>query len=97
MALEDGYVLAGELIKATLSSPGSPSGNISLQELQKALSSYQSKRMKRVANTRRATSRLKGWALIRSSFWRNMIDFFIPYLPDAIFRKPYQALLDEEI
>ena len=86
MALEDAYVLAGEIIK---------SNNTKI--VQDALFSYQQQRQPRVARAYRLSHKMRGWALIRSKILRKIVDFCIPFLPDSFIIAEYQKLLNEEI
>jgi 2-polyprenyl-6-methoxyphenol hydroxylase-like FAD-dependent oxidoreductase len=86
MALEDGYVLAGELMQVSEKYP-----------LSVALRNYEIKRKKRVEIAWKLTHKMKAWALIRSKFIRRIVNFFIPYFPEWYFVKDYHALMKEEI
>ncbi len=86
MALEDGYVLAGELMKV--------SDSYSLEE---ALHSYQARRKGRVAVAQKLTARMKAWGLIKSKWLRRVVNLCVPYFPESIFVNEYNALLKEEI
>jgi 2-polyprenyl-6-methoxyphenol hydroxylase-like FAD-dependent oxidoreductase len=86
MAMEDGYVLAGELMKVTSEYP-----------LTKALRKYQTVRRKRVRLARKLTNRMRAWAFIKSKLLRQIVNFFVPYIPQSFFTKTYHELLREEI
>ncbi len=86
MAMEDGYVFAGELMKV--------SGTYSLAE---ALQRYQAVRKKRVATARTLTNRMRAWALIESRLLRRLVNILIPFIPQSFFTKKYHQLLREEI
>lgn len=86
MALEDGYVLAGELMQVSQQYP-----------LSKALQNYEIKRKKRVKIAWTLTHKMRVWALIRSRFLRKIINLFVPFFPEKYFVKDYNALMKEEI
>jgi 2-polyprenyl-6-methoxyphenol hydroxylase-like FAD-dependent oxidoreductase len=86
MALEDGYVLAGELMKVS-----------ETNSLTSALSNYQKIRESRVKTAFMVTNKMKMWALIRSKILRRCVDLCVPYFPEKFFVRDYQKLLNEEI
>lgn len=87
MAMEDGYILAGELLKVA-----------SDYSITKALSVYEFKRKKRVAIARKLTNRMRGWAFIKSKWLRKVVNTILPSsLPHQFFTKHYHKLLSEEI
>jgi 2-polyprenyl-6-methoxyphenol hydroxylase-like FAD-dependent oxidoreductase len=86
MAMEDGYVLAAELMKV--------SDSYSLQE---ALKKYEKQRKRRVDIAYRLTWKMKTWGLIRSKVLRRFINFCAPFFPESYFVKDYNTLLKEEI
>ncbi len=86
MAMEDGYILAGELMKV--------SGNYPLS---KALTTYQTVRKERVATARSLTNRMRAWASIKSKPVRWGVNLLIPFIPQSFFTKKYHRLLQEEI
>jgi 2-polyprenyl-6-methoxyphenol hydroxylase-like FAD-dependent oxidoreductase len=86
MALEDGYILAGELMQISKN-----------YFLNKALSNYETKRKKRVKVAYILTHKMKEWALTRSKLLRKIFDFFLPFFPEKYIVKDYYKLLDEEI
>lgn len=86
MALEDGYVLAAELMKVTGSYP-----------LDRALKNYETVRKARVTKARRLTAKMEAWGQIRSRLLRRLVNIFIPYFPKTLIVKDYDALLREEI
>ena len=86
MALEDGYVLAGELLQVSETYP-----------LSKALHNYESKRKKRVKIARRLTHKMRAWALIRSRLLRKFVNLLVPYFPERYFVRDYETLMREEI
>lgn len=86
MAMEDSYVLAGELMKVSGERP-----------LTKALHEYQGARKKRVALARKLTNRMRAWAFIKSKPLRKFVNFFVPYIPQSFFTNTYHELLREEI
>lgn len=86
MAMEDGYVLAGELMRVS-----------DTYSLATALTQYEKVRKCRVATARSLTNRMRGWAFIKSKWMRKCVNFFIPYVPQNFFTKQYHKLLKEEI
>jgi 2-polyprenyl-6-methoxyphenol hydroxylase-like FAD-dependent oxidoreductase len=86
MAMEDGYVLAGELMKV--------SDKYTLVE---ALSHYQDVRKKRVKIARNLTNRMRGWYSVKSKFFRKIINLFIPLFTLSFLVDKYHKLLREEI
>ena len=86
MAMEDGYVLAGELMKV---------GDI--YSLKVALRAYQDKRKKRVRIARNLTNRMRGWAFVKSRILRKIINAWMPFFPVSFLLNKYHRLLREEI
>jgi 2-polyprenyl-6-methoxyphenol hydroxylase-like FAD-dependent oxidoreductase len=86
MALEDGYVLAGELMKV------SPT-----YTLDEALKNFELKRRKRIKIARRLTNKMKAGAFIRSRIARKVLDVLLPYLPESYLINDFNKLLREEI
>ncbi len=86
MAMEDGYVLAGELLKV--------SAEYSLKE---ALQAYQNTRKKRVHTALQVTNRMRAWAFIKSKLLRKIINLIVPFVPQYFFTNKYHKLLKEEI
>lgn len=86
MALEDAYILAGEIIKAHND-----------KSINDALASYQKQRKPRVVRAYSLSHKMRGWALIRSKILRKIVDFGIPFLPDSFIISEYQKILNEEI
>lgn len=86
MALEDGYILAGELMRVS-----------NEYVLDAALRNYETARQGRFQVARKVTNKMKGWVLIRSRILRGIVNFFIPFFPEKYFIKDYQDLLQEEI
>lgn len=87
MAMEDAYVLSGELLKA----------KNGLQGVADALWSYERKRKNRVRLAKKATANMRWWALSRSSLLQRIVLFFAPYTPTKYFTKSFHALLKQEI
>ncbi len=87
MALEDAYVLAGELIKAK-------NGERSLQE---ALGYYEKSRQKRVRFAKNATANMRWWAINKSPNFFRMIRLIGPYFPVNHFTADFHQLLKQEI
>jgi len=86
MAMEDAYVLAGELMKI--------SETYSTKE---ALTTYQKVRKVRVAIARTLTNRMRAWAFIKSKWLRKCINLIIPFIPQTFITNQYNKLLREEI
>lgn len=86
MALEDGYVLATELMKVS-----------ETYTLSSALKNYEKKRRPRVDVARRLSTNMKRWSLISSKTIRRAVDLFVPYFPEKFLVKDYFRLFDEEI
>ena len=86
MAMEDGYVLAGELMKISAA-----------YTFERALATYQRVRKERVKNARVLTNRMRAWAFVKSRFLRKVINAIIPLIPQAFFVNGYHKLLREEI
>ena len=86
MAMEDGYVLAGELMKIS-----------STYTYDQAFANYQKTRQKRVKIAHSLTNRMRAWAFIKSKLWRKIVNILIPLIPQSFFTKKYHQLLKEEI
>lgn len=86
MALEDGYVLASQLMQV--------SETYSLAE---ALQNYEKKRKGRVGLAMKLTQKMKGWVVIKSKFWRGVVNFILPFFPAWYLTKDYHKLMKEEI
>ncbi len=86
MAMEDGYVLAGELMKVS-----------STYLLKDALSNYQDVRKKRVAIARSLTNGMRGWAFLKSKILRKFLNINMRFLPLSYIMNKYHKLLREEI
>lgn len=86
MALEDGYVLAAELMKVSEKYP-----------LSEALKQYETQRRKRVNKAYKLTYKMKTWALVKSKILRKLINIITPYFPESFFVNDYHALMKEEI
>jgi len=87
MALEDAYVLAGELIKEAESS----------KDVTKAFESYERLRRDRVKRVRKFTHRMGAWLAVTSPLLRKLINIAIPHIPERIFSDKYFELLREEL
>ncbi|HVN26577.1 MAG TPA: NAD(P)/FAD-dependent oxidoreductase [Candidatus Paceibacterota bacterium] len=88
LAMEDAYVLAGELKKA----PDASEGAIS-----RALEAYEAKRRRRVEEARTLTNRMQGWATIRSPLLRKIVNRCVPFLPESWITDNYFSFMREEI
>lgn len=86
MALEDGYVLAGELMQVQASYP-----------LNTALKNFEKKRRGRVKIARRVTDKMKSWAMIKSPLIHHILVKLSPIVPEWYFTKDYHAIMREEI
>ncbi len=86
MALEDSYILAGELMKI------SPE-----YSLDAALKFYNRVRQKRVRRSLSLTHKMGDWAVVRSKVLRKLFDAIVPYFPSRYLVRDFEALLDEEI
>ncbi len=87
MAMEDAYILSGEIYKAK-------QNDISIEE---ALRSYEKSRKKRVATAKRVTKGMRWWAISESSFIQKLVSLFLPYVPPEYFTKDFHKLLKKEI
>jgi len=87
MAMEDAYVLAGELLKCK-------QGQKSLSE---AFHDYQIDRKDRVERAREATQKMRWWALSQSSIFNYLLKKVIPVIPEYLFTKNLHELMREEI
>jgi FAD-dependent urate hydroxylase len=86
MAMEDGYVLAGELLQVSEN-----------YKLKQALLKYQAVRKRRVALARSLTNRMRIWASIKSKCLRKLVNLLIPLVPETFITRPFHSLLKEEI
>ena len=86
MALEDAYVLAGELMRVSVAYP-----------LSEAFKNYEKQRRARVAMVLKLTNQMRAWALTRSTFMRRCFNLFISLVPERFFVKQYHNLLTKEI
>jgi 2-polyprenyl-6-methoxyphenol hydroxylase-like FAD-dependent oxidoreductase len=88
MALEDAYILAGELAKLSQSNR---------QNIAGALKSYEHIRRKRVARARKLTTRMQFWAIVQSSFVRKIINLVVPFIPQSFVTRGYFSFMRNEI
>lgn len=86
MAMEDAYVLSGELMQVSEKYP-----------LAGALKNYESRRKKRVRLADRISHRLRMVLLIKSRILRKIVDYFTPFMPERYLMKEMYRLLREEI
>ncbi len=86
MAMEDAYVLAGELMKAAHA-----------RRVPEALQEYQRRRKPRVDTARHLGERMRHWALVESPKKRALINLVMPFIPEYFFTADYFSLLQEEI
>ncbi len=87
MALEDAYVLAGELEKS----------HQGLQNMAEALSAYQERRKPRVKIARDASYKLWNLELTKSRLFMRLVKFFAPLTPDSLLSHDFRKLLKDEI
>lgn len=86
MAMEDAYVLAGELMRVSDS-----------YTIENALQAYQHKRMPRVRIARELSHRIRLYTLIKSKWLRRMMDVIVRFIPESYLVRDYNKLLKEEI
>ncbi|MES2216705.1 MAG: FAD-dependent monooxygenase [Patescibacteria group bacterium] len=86
MALEDGYVLAGELMRVS-----------DTYSLPTALKNYEEQRRKRTGIARRLSAKMRVWAVIKSKVLRKLVNLVVPFVPERVLVNDYYALLKEEI
>lgn len=86
MAMEDGYVLAGELMQVNES-----------RTLADALLSYERKRRKRNSVAERASQKMRLFSLTKSKVARNLLNFIIPFVPESLLVRDFNLLLKEEL
>ncbi len=86
MALEDAYVLAGELLKA------SQSGDV-----RTCLERYERERKRRIHLAERISHRIRNGTLIRSRIYRQIANMFMAHVPDSYITADLDRLLREEI
>ncbi len=87
MAMEDAYVLAGELAK----------NESREQTLEEAFSNYFSKRKRRLMEARMITWDMSWWAIVKSKFLRTATNILGPHIPEKLFTRDFHKLLSEEI
>ncbi|MEK7120800.1 MAG: NAD(P)/FAD-dependent oxidoreductase [Patescibacteria group bacterium] len=87
MAMEDAYVLAGELFK--IQEGG--------QAIETALNQYEFKRKNRIKIAKKATVNMRWWAICRSSLFQKVITWCAPYAPTGYFTKNFRNLLKQDI
>lgn len=86
LALEDGYVLAGELMQVSERYP-----------LREALATYEKKRRERIYFADHLNLRIKQGTLMRSNVLRKVANVFLPYVPRRFIFGDLERLLREEI
>ena len=86
MAMEDAYVLAGELMQVSES-----------RRLADALLSYERKRRKRNSVAERASQKMRLFSLTKSKTIRKLLNFIIPFVPESLLVRDFNLLLKEEI
>lgn len=86
MAMEDAYILAGELMQVSNSYP-----------ISEALLSYEAKRHKRVAEARHVTWKMKTWATIKSPILHRLMNLIAPIVPTRYFVKNFVDLMNQKI
>ena len=86
MAMEDGYVLAGELMKVSASYP-----------IAMALENYEKKRRVRITLAQNLSNTLKWGTFIRSTYVRRVANHVIPLIPQRFLTRDLEKLLQHEI
>lgn len=86
MAMEDAYVLAGELIRVSNQYP-----------LEKALRNYQKMRKHRVAIAKTLNEAMRLWTLIKSPVLRKIVNICVQFVPERFLVGAFNKLLKEEI
>ncbi len=86
LAMEDGYVLAGELIRMS-----------ALYPLKKALANYEKKRRMRTHRVETVNRRIKFGTLIESRVFRKAANLAIPYVSERYLLGNLENLLKQEI
>ncbi|MDB5244847.1 MAG: hypothetical protein JWN18_717 [Parcubacteria group bacterium] len=86
MAMEDAYILAGELLKVN--------ENVSVE---KALINYQKIRRPRIVAAKRLNERMRFYTLIKSNVVRKLANTVMKLLPEQFLVGQYARLLREEI
>lgn len=86
MAMEDGYVLAGELMKIS-----------DRYGFAQAFNSYQQTRKKRIKIARSLTKMMGAWSFIEQRWLRQLVNMFARLIPQKVFIDKYHQLLKEEI
>ena len=86
MAMEDAYVLSGELLRVSNQYP-----------LERALLNYERKRKSRIKTARKLSEKMRLWTLIKSRPLRKIVNVCVKYVPESFFVADYNRLLKEEI
>ncbi|HEY4522604.1 MAG TPA: FAD-dependent monooxygenase [Candidatus Paceibacterota bacterium] len=86
MALEDGYVLAGELLQVSATYP-----------LESALATYEHKRRTRIKLAEYLSKRIRQGTLIQSPFMRHTFNLMLRFVPVGFFKRSLMQLLGQEI
>ncbi len=84
VALEDAYVLAGELEQ-------------SLRDIPKALANFDRKRRHRIDRVARMNHKMRAWAFVRSRILRLGINMLLPFVSERFIMNDYLALMREEL
>lgn len=87
MAMEDAYVLAGEVLRAQQES----------RSIESALRSYEDLRKARVSEARAVTGGMRWWSLVRSPLLRKLFNVVGRRLPVTLFTRRFHLLLSREI
>jgi len=86
MAMEDGYILAGELMQVSTS-----------YSVDAALENYEKKRRVRIALAQNLSNTLKWGTFIRSTCVRRVANYIIPLIPQRFLTRDLEKLLQHEI
>lgn len=86
MAMEDGYILAGELMQVSRS-----------YSIDMALENYEKKRRVRIKLAQNLSNTLKWGTFIKSKYVRHVANRIIPYIPQRFLTKDLENLLKHEI
>lgn len=87
MAMEDAYVLSGEIFQVK-------EGKKSISD---ALNYYEEKRKHRVRMAKKATENMRWWAMYKSTIFQKIINLFAPIVPVKYFTRDFSKILKEEI
>lgn len=86
MAMEDAYILAGEIMKISKD-----------YTMAQALQTYERIRKPRVKAAFRVTRKMKLWATLRSTIMYRLMNIFAPLVPTRLFYKDFVRLMNKEM